>query len=228
MAPRRRQPQPEAESAASSTDQSAPAPDADLVKAALAAAGIDTRDFGRFVNRPVPAVIEPVNFDSARALPILIDWLPRTSEEKARQAIVRHLAIKTADGLAGDVLLEEFRRPGSVNHRWVVADALAFACHKRHFPAITDLAADHSHATSRQPLVAMMWRVKTPSADQILLDGITDPDITLAAMSALRRRLGNAAARQHIAPLLQHADHNVRAAARQHLRRIDKKQAARR
>src|SRR5215472_7332550 len=32
--------------------------DAEDVRAALAAAGIDPRDFGRFVNRPFPGVIE--------------------------------------------------------------------------------------------------------------------------------------------------------------------------
>lgn len=196
--------------------------DAELVKAALAAAGIDTSDFGRFVNRPVPGVIEPAHFDAARAMPILLEWLPRTGNEKLRETMVRHLAIKTKDGSAAEALVKAFRRPGSVNYKWVVADALAFACDKRHFDVITGLAADTRHTTARQPLVAMLWRIKTPAADKIVIDGIADPGITLAAMSALRRRFGNAAARQHLLPLLQHPDQRVRGAASQQLRRIDK------
>jgi hypothetical protein len=70
--------------------------DAEPVKAALAAAGIDTRDFGRFANRPVPGVIEPAHFDAARAMPILLEWLPRVGNEKLRETMVRHLAIKDA------------------------------------------------------------------------------------------------------------------------------------
>jgi hypothetical protein len=90
--------------------------DAEPVKAALAAAGIDTRDFGIFVNRPVPGVIEPAQFDAARAMPILLEWLPPVSTEKLRETMVRYLAIKTKDGSAAQALIEEFRRPGSANY----------------------------------------------------------------------------------------------------------------
>jgi HEAT repeat protein len=196
--------------------------DAEPVKAALAAAGIDTSDFGRFVSRLVPGVIEPAHFDAARAMPVLLDWLPRITSEKVREAVVRHLAIKTPDGLAAKALIEEYHRPGSAHYKWVVADTLAFVCDKRHFSAITDLAADTSHGIGRQPLVGMLWRIKTPAADQILLHAIADPDTALAAMSALRRRLGDTEARQHIAALLQHPDQRVRGAASQQLSRIDR------
>ncbi len=200
--------------------------DAEPVKAALAAAGVNTREFGRFVNRPVPGVIEPAHFDARQAMPILLAWLPRVTNEKLRETMVRHLAIKTRDGLVADALLQEFRRPGSATHKWVVADTLAFTCDSRHFAAITGLAADNSHGIGRQPLIRMLWRVKTPAADEILLNSLADPDTALAAMSALRRRLGNADARPHIAPLLGHPDQHVRGAARQQLRRIDKQLAA--
>lgn len=196
--------------------------DAEPVKAALAAAGIDTGDFGRFVNRPVPGVLEPAHFDAARAMPVLLEWLPRVTNEKLREAMVRHLAIKARDGVVAEALIEEYHRPGSASYKWVVADTLTFACERRHFSAITDLAADTSHGMGRQPLVGMLWRIKTPAADEILLKALANPDTALAAMSALRRRFGNPAARQHIASLLQHPDQRVRGAASQQLRRIDR------
>lgn len=197
--------------------------DAQPVKAALVAAGVDTRDFGKFVNRPVPGVIDPVRFDAVRAMPVLLEWLPRISNERVREAMVRHLAVKTADSRTGDTLIEEYRRPGSATYKWTVADTLAFVCTSRHFAAITDLAADSSQGIARQPLIAMLWRVKTAAADQVLLDAVADPDTALAAMSALRRRLGNAGARQHIEPLLSHPDQRVRRAASQQLQRIEKR-----
>jgi hypothetical protein len=196
--------------------------DAEPVKAALAAAGIDTADFGRFVNRSVPGVIEPAHFDAARAMPVLLEWLPRVTSEKLRETMVRHLAIKTRDGLVAEALIEEYHRPGSANYKWVVAGTLAFVCDKRHFGAITDLAADTSHGMGRQPLVGMLWRIKTPAADEILFSAIADPDTALTAMSALRRRFGDATARPHIASLLQHPDQRVLGAASQQLRRIDR------
>jgi hypothetical protein len=196
--------------------------DGENVKAALAAAGVDAGDFGRFVNRPVPGVINPARFDAIRAMPILLQWLPQVSSEKVRETIVRHLAIKTKDGAVAEALIGEFRRPGSPQHKWVVADVLAYACDKHHFAALTQLAADKSNGHGRAPLVGMQWRIKTDAADRILLDAISDPDVATDAMSALRRRLGNAAARQHILPLAHHDNARVRAAAAQHLRRIDK------
>jgi hypothetical protein len=199
--------------------------EAEPVKAALAAAGIDTADFGRFVNRSVPGVIEPAHFDAARAMPVLLEWLPRITSEKLRETVVRHLAIKTKDGLTAEALIEEYRRPGSANYKWVVGDTLAFVCDKRHFTAITDLAADTSQGLGRQPLVGMLWRIKTPAADETLLNAVADPDTALAAMSALRLRFGNAAARRHIESQLQHPDQRVRGAASQQLRRIDRQLA---
>jgi hypothetical protein len=199
--------------------------DAAPVLAVLEAAGIDTRDFGSFVNRPFPGVIDAVHFDTARAVPILLDWLPKVSNERVRETMVRHLGVKTADGRVADALIDEFRRPGSAAHKWVVANSLAFACDKRHFGTLTELASDKSHGYGRAPLVEMQWRAKTEAADRVLLDGISDPDVAFCAMSALRRRLGSAAAREHIAPLANHDNDHVRTAATRQLRRISKKLA---
>jgi HEAT repeat protein len=196
--------------------------DAQLVRAALAAAGVDARDFGNFVNRAVPGVTDPVHFDAARAMPVLVKWLPRVSNEKVREAIVRHLAVKTADSRAADALIEEYRRPGSQTYKWAVAATLAYICGSSHFAKITDLVADRSQGIARQPLIGMLWRVKTAAADEILHDALSDPDTALAAMSALRRRLGNADARQYIETLLNDPDQRVSRAARRQLQRIDK------
>jgi hypothetical protein len=68
----------------------------------------------------------------------------------------------------------------------------------------------------------MLWRVKTLEADTTILASLADPDVARAAMSALRRRLGNLDARPHIAPLAAHQHEQVRTAARNHLRTIDK------
>ena len=130
--------------------------DVQPVKAALTAAGIQTRGFGHFVNRVVPGVIEPVHFDAPRAMPVLLEWLPRVSNERVREAMVRHLALKTGDSQPADTLIQECRRPGSANYKWVVASSLAYTCTRQHFPAITELAADTSQGTARQPLIEML------------------------------------------------------------------------
>jgi hypothetical protein len=199
--------------------------DAAPLIAALAHAGVDPADFGRFVNRPVPGVLRPSHLDEAAALPILLEWLPRIGNEHVKESIVRHLKTKAAKPIAAETLLQEFRRTQNPNYKWVIADVLQHVCDKTHFPQVVELAADRCHGIGRTPLVDMLWRVKTPQADEILAEAINDPDAARCAMSALRRRLGNAAARPLIEPLTGHAHDHVRQAARDHLRRIDKSMA---
>jgi hypothetical protein len=190
--------------------------------AALADAGIDPTDFDRFVNRPVPGVLEPTHFDEVRALPILLQWLPHIDNEHVKESIIRHLRTKAAQPVAVEALLNEFRQGRDSGYKWVVADVLQYACDARHFPQIVALAADHHHGTARAPLVDMLWRVKTPDAGGILAEALDDPDVARVAMSALRRRIGNAQARPLIEPLTTHPHERVRQAAKDYLRRIDK------
>ena len=51
----------------------------EAVRAALRDAGVDPTDLARFVNTPDPAIrgLEPSTFDSRRAYPVLMEWLPR-------------------------------------------------------------------------------------------------------------------------------------------------------
>jgi hypothetical protein len=58
------------------------------VKAALAAAGIDPADFGRFVNRPFPGVLEPSRFDAEKTVPVLLEWLSKIASEYVKESIV--------------------------------------------------------------------------------------------------------------------------------------------
>jgi len=190
--------------------------------AALKAAGIDTTDFGRFVNRPVPGVLRPSYFDRVAALPILLHWLPLITNEHVKESMVRHLKTKAAKPAAATVLLDEFLRAQNPTYKWVVADVLQYVCDKSHYPQIVDLAADQRHGIGRAPLVEMLWRVKTPEADQLLTQYLDDPDVARTAMSALRRRIGNAQARPLIEPLINHPHEHVRQAANDHLRRINK------
>ena len=74
----------------------------------------------------------------------------------------------------------------------------------------------------RAPLVGMLWRVKTDEADAIITSALDHPDTARDAMSALRRRLGNSAARALLEPLRNHAEPFVADAAKDHLRRIGK------
>jgi hypothetical protein len=189
---------------------------------AFSQAGIDPTDFGRFVNRVVPGVVKPSTFDETRAAPILLDWLPRIINEHVKESIVRHLRTKAVKGIATPTLITEFTNSSSWLYKWVVGDVLGYVATRTQFPELVALAADPRHGRGREMLVGMLWRVKTPEADATILAFLADPDVARAAMSALRRRLGNLEARPHVAPLAAHEHEHVRTAARNHLRTIDR------
>ncbi len=72
----------------------------DLVREGLKAASLDPTDFGRFVNRPSPGVIEPSSFDSVAATPVLMEWLPKVSDTALKQTIIGRLRNPAAKGVA--------------------------------------------------------------------------------------------------------------------------------
>ena len=190
--------------------------------AALRDAGVDPTDFGRFVNRPVAGVLEPSHFDQVKALPVLIEWLPRIGNEDVKQSIVRHLKTRAARPVAAQPLLDEFHSAGDPYYKCAIGDTLAFICDKTHYDQIFELAADRSHSFGRAPLVDMLWRLKSNQAEELLTNSLDDPDVARFAMSALRRLIGNAQSRPLIEPLVHHPHEHIQQAAKDHLRRIDK------
>lgn len=192
------------------------------LKEALVAAGVDPTDFGLFVNRPIPGILRPSRFDGVAAMPILLDWLPRVTNEDVKRNIVWHLKIKEAKVVAVDALIVEFLKTQTPHFKWIIADVISYLCDRRHFGQLVRLAADPGHSMGRAPLVAILWRVKTPEADEVIVGALSDPDTARSAMSAARRRFGNEAARPMIEQLLSHPHEYIGPAAKDHLRRIDK------
>lgn len=90
---------------------------------------------------------------SSGSVRVLLDWLPRVSNERVKETMVRQLSIRTKDGVVADALISEFRKPGGANYKWVVADTLAFVCGPRHFAELTELAADMRCVARRSRLL---------------------------------------------------------------------------
>ena len=184
----------------------------------LERAGISTDDFGTFVNRPYPGVLEPARFDAAAATPILLRWLPEIQDARVKEAIVRHLETEAARGVATESLTEAFRVAGE-DVQWVIDDTLQAVATKE---ALIELAADRRHGHGQAQLFDIPWRVKTDRAQEILVHGLEDPDVALVAGSALRRAVGNEGARDKLARLTDHANGAVSRAARENLKRADR------
>jgi hypothetical protein len=200
----------------------------DALREALRRAGIDPADFGRFVGRVVPGVIEAPTFDYAAATPVLLEWLPRVRTPLAKELVAVSLGHKAAKGVATGPLIDAFLEvPPTQEHlKWAIASAIHDVVTPQDFDRVVELAADRRHGRARQMLVLLLWRVKSEHAREVVLASLDDEDVALHAMSALRRMVGNEEAREHVARLVEHPSPQVVRAARDTLRRIDKKLAS--
>jgi HEAT repeat protein len=72
-------------------------------------------------------------------------------------------------------------------------------------------------------LVGMLWRLQDPDPVPALNKLARDPDCAFNAMAALRRKVSASEARVVIEPLLSDPDVRVRNAARENIKRIDKR-----
>lgn len=197
-----------------------------LVRRALDDAGLPSEDFGRFTSGRHPDVIRPSVFGFRAAVPVLLDVLPRLTRPVVKEAVVRSLSTAHARPVAASALLDEFRRTSDGQNpalKWAIGNALSTVTTIQHVDALLELALDRSHGAGRQMVVDRLARFsKDDRIVQALMSLLADEDVALHAMAGLRRRLGPAAALEHIRPLTSHPSERVRRAAAQQVRRAEK------
>jgi hypothetical protein len=124
------------------------------------------------------------------------------------------------------VLLDAFRawavRDPSVG--WSIGDALATAADRSHLEVLLDIARHREYGYARAMVVDSLWRYRRDDrVGTVLKNLMNDPDVSLAAMTALRRVLGNNEALPLIHEVLEtHPDARVRAQAAQQIRRAER------
>jgi hypothetical protein len=153
--------------------------------AALEAAGIDAIDFGTFGRASF------TTFDFARAVPVLIEWLPRISDPNVKDAMARSLTgQRGARGEGARRLIEEFRRPEYAEDKtllWAIGNALATLAGPADADAIIEMLRDRRYGIARQMLCDALIRTRDTRQTEILIDLIADDDVAGHAISALRR-----------------------------------------
>jgi hypothetical protein len=159
--------------------------EAEPLVAALEAAGIDTVDFGQF------GAASFTTFDFDRAVPILVDWLPRVVDQRVKDAMVRSLTgQRSARGEGTRRLIEEFGRPEYADEdslRWAIGNALATLAGPGDADAIIKILRDRSGGEARQMLCDALSRTKDPRRVDVLIDLIGDDSVAGHAILALRR-----------------------------------------
>lgn len=152
-------------------------------------------DFGYFVNNTTH--FRPSSLDERAAMPVLLTLLPTLTDPLAVAAVAGHLRRPWARPEAFAALLEAFEAWGrrSSSAGWKLGDALATSADDGKVDALVRIAQDQTLGQARQMVVGSLWRFRKDRRIGAVLEGlIGDPDVSLHAMSALRRTLGNEAA----------------------------------
>jgi hypothetical protein len=201
------------------------ADDTTRVRQALSNAGVEgVEDFSRFVNNT--DYFAPSKFDERSAMPVLLTLLPSLTEPSVVETVARHLRHPWARPSAFQPLLLAYRSwaPREQLVGWAIGDALVTAATVGDVGIVLDIATDRSSGKSRQMIVHSMWRFKGDGRTiGVLLDLIEDPDVSLHAMSALRRTEGNEAALPHLVAVRDnHPDPAVRKQATAEVKKAEK------
>lgn len=170
--------------------------DSERIIRALTKAGVSGADqFGTFVSNT--RYFAPSRFDERAAMPVLLTLLPSIEDSRDLAAAVGHLRRPWARPIAFQPLLKAFQARAAENRLlgWSIGDALATSSTVEHLDSLLDIANDQKYGRARQMIVHSLWRFKKdPRVARILRSLISDPDVSLHAMSALRRTIGNEAA----------------------------------
>lgn len=198
--------------------------DWDRLRDHLSRAGIDPTDLGRFVNDT--RYFRASRFDERSAMPVLLELMPQLRDRQAVIAVAGHLRRAWARPAAFDVLLEMFRRwaPTDQSVGWSIGDALATAADDQHLDQLLELARNGDYGMARAMIVDSLWRYRKDERVRPALEELAeDPEVTLAAMSALRRVVGNDNALLLLRRLRDsHADPRVRERAARQLKRAER------
>lgn len=179
------------------------------------------------LNVDAPADLYNNKLDYRKAVPLLIEWLPRLSEPGVKEEVVRALSTKWAKPSAAEALLREFQLdttdPSGVGLRWAIGNALSVVATDAAFDSVLGLATCEEYGKAREMLVVALGNMKdTPEAEAVLV-GLLDDDVVVGhALIGLRRLGGGSAARGKIEQLTRHSTKWVRAEAVKLLKRVDK------
>lgn len=171
------------------------------------------------------AQLEQKRLDYRSVIPLLLTWLPRIENRKAKMDIVRALAVKWARPVAARPLIEEFRRAasagGDLNLQWTMGDALTYVADESVFEDLVDLALDRRHGRAREMIAVALGNMRDPRAVDVLIELLSDEEVAGHAIIGLGK-LKAKKARPHVEPFLSHPKAWVRQEAKRAIAKIDK------
>ena len=155
------------------------------------------------------------------AVPVLVEWLERTTDPNLKNSIVRALSVPWARPYAVPHLVRAFWQ-SQPPLRWVIGNALSVVADDSVFDQIAQLVKDPSFGKSREMLALALANMKDPRAIDVLIQLLGDEQVAGHAVMALGK-IGAERARSSIEPLLSSPRSWIRNEAKKALRKIDNK-----
>jgi hypothetical protein len=157
------------------------------------------------------------------AVPILVKWLPKITNRRVKEFIVRTLSVPWAKGAAEAALIAEFciaSDSENLGLKWAIANALEVLATDRMFNDIVELVRDKRHGRAREMLAMALGKMKNPKAVDMLIGLLDDDEVAGHAIIALRK-LNAIEARPYILPFLKHPKTWIRREAKKAINKID-------
>lgn len=136
-----------------------------------------------------------------------------------REGLVRSLTAREARGIAGQALLNEFRRGAESGYRWVVGNALEVVADPTMLEELLELARDKRYGADRQMVVLALGRIADQKAVDALVEMLDDDVVAGHAAKALGR-LRARTARGALERLVERSSGWIRAEARRTLSKL--------
>jgi HEAT repeat protein len=189
--------------------------DAAPVLADLRNAGLEVDSFR--------ALLTTKKLDFRKAIPVLLEWLPRLTNTHVKETIVRTLSVPLAKPMAARPLVEEFRRTddSAALLRWAIGNALDVVADDSVADEMIELARERRYGKAREMVVSGLGNLRDARAIPVLIELLKDDVVSGHALAGLAK-LKPPSARPYIEPMLKHPKAWVRKEAKKVLARIDR------
>ena len=119
-----------------------------------------------------------------KAIPILLQWLPKTQDVNVKAAIVAALQVRWLPKSAASVILDEYLKTENERVKFTLGTCLGYLANPEIIDDLLAIAVDKRNGTSRKPLVAGLGKVKPKKVVEALMSLLEDPQVKGHAVQA--------------------------------------------
>lgn len=125
------------------------------------------------------------------AIPILLNCFDRIDDVVIKEALVRALTVKEAEGYANRKMIQEFlaipsnAAPPEQLLKWAIGNSLSVIATDADYDDLVNIATSKEHGKAREMIVAALGKMKNPEAGKVLTELLTDDTVVGHAVMAL-------------------------------------------